>query len=233
MSETQEKSVWRPILPVPAEVFPRPAEHKARKKPYWTYEYRDLNGNLLGYEDVFFTSTGERLLLPLTWCEDQHGARGWRWIQFQRMRPIFGLDTLGYVEPYTDAEIDDAAGRGEVLSPRAAQLDLQRDVVICFDAHAAADARRLLPFAALSWPGGIKNIDDVDWALLRGLKNVWIWPPKTADRMKVRANEEGEGLVMTRDKQSAWKAVRKLEAHLVGFGVNIVGVIDPFSDDDV
>ena len=225
MTEPKPKSVWRPILPVPADAFKVPNEHKGRGKPHAIYEYLNLNGELLGFEWMFFTSKGPRALLPMTWCQDQDGAREWRSIQFQRLRPIFGIETLAPSE----GGLRLATFAGEAVAP----MDVQRDVVICFDAHAAEEARRILPFASISWPGGIGNIDEVDWAQLRGHKSVWIWPTKTGDRMKVRTEEEGEGLLMTRDKQSAWKAVRKLETHLVGLGVSIMGVIDPFADDTV
>lgn len=230
MTEPTEKSIWRPILPVPDSAPAHKTRHWKYGDPHWVYEYRDLDGRRLGFECLFYTSTGERSLLPLTWCQDQHNWTAWKFIQFQRMRPIYGLETLGLFA-HTEEELAEAAAQGETLL-NVAELDVIKDVFICFDAHAARCARQLLPWAtAISWPGGLPKIDEVDWSLLRGKQNVWIWPCKTAERVKVRRDHEGEGAVLPRDKQSAWKAVRKLESHLVAHGCQILGVIDPFSDE--
>lgn len=203
MTDTTPKprSVWSPIVPVPADAPAAKVTHSNRGEPLRVFLYRDAEAQLLGYSCRFLTSTGEALQLPLTWCVDQEGVRGWRWIQFQRLRPLFGLDLL-------------AAEPNEV-------------VVLCFDEHAADWAGKLLPFPAVSWPGGARNIDEVDWAPLRG-RQVWIWPSFTQARAKLRRDVPvGAGAVLPRERQPGWMAALKLERIVTGYGGQVT-LIDPW-----
>lgn len=204
-SRPKPRSVWSPIVPVPDDAPPARLAHGNRGAPLRVFTYRDAEARLLGHVARFFSSTGEALHLPLTWCVDQDGMRGWRWLQFQRLRPLFGLDRLA-------AEPDEL-------------------VVLCFDEHAADWAARLLPFPALSWPGGVRNIDEVDWAPLRG-RQVWLWPPLTQARQKVRRDvEAGAGPVLPRARQPGWVAALKLERIITGYGGQVT-IIDPWQAAD-
>lgn len=195
------RSVWCPIVPVPESAPPPRVVHSNRGEPLRVFIYRDAAGQVLGYSCRFLTSTGEATHLPLTWCRDQEGMLAWRWIQFQRLRPLFGLDLL-------------AAEPGEI-------------VVLCFDEFAADAAGRLLPFPAVSWPGGVRNIDEVDWAPLRG-RRVWIWPPFTQVRQKLRRDvKDGAGDVLPRARQPGWMAALKLERIVTGYGGDVT-IIDPW-----
>lgn len=195
------RSVWSPILPVPEAAPAAKVKHGNRGEPLRVFIYRNAEDQILGYACRFLTSTGEALHLPLTWCQDQDGMRAWRWIQFQRLRPLFGLDRLA-------AEPDEV-------------------VVLCFDEHAADWAGKLLPFPAVSWSGGARNIDQVDWAPLRG-RRVWIWPPFTQARAKLRRDvENGAGPVLPRERQPGWMAALKLERIVTGYGGEVT-IIDPW-----
>lgn len=195
------RSVWSPILPVLDNAPAAKVKHGARGEPLRVFIYRDAAEQILGYACRFLTSTGEALHLPLTWCKDQDGMRAWRWIQFPRLRPLFGLDRLA-------AEPDEV-------------------VVLCYDEHAADWAGKLLPFPAVSWPGGARNIDEVDWAPLRG-RRVWIWPTFTQARAKLRRDvEKGAGVVLPRERQPGWMAALKLERIVTGYGGEVT-IIDPW-----
>lgn len=206
--EEKPRSVWAPILPIPEDTPVARVRHSTRGEPLRAFTYRDQEGQLLGYTCRFLTSSGEALHLPLTWCQDQDGVRGWRWIQFQRYRPIYGLEQL--------AELDD--------------VDL---VVIVFDEHEAEWARKILPWrcAFISWPGGIRKIDEVDWSPLRG-RTVWIWPTLTCERVKVRRDGEG-GALLPRQRQPGWQAALKLEKIVLGYGGTVIAIADPFSAADL
>lgn len=207
MTEKKNKSVWAPILPVPEGTPPARVSHANRGEPLQTFVYNDQAGRLLGYACRFISSTGEALHLPLTWCQDQDGVRGWRWIQFQRLRPIYGLEELDF--------------SGE-----------PNDILVCFDEHAAWHARKLVPWLkAVSWPGGARNIEEVDWSLLRGSR-VWIWPTLHRARAKQRRDvEEGAGQVLPRDRQPGWQASLKLERVLTGYGCSVFAIVDPWGDE--
>lgn len=198
--------MWEPILPVPEGTPAARISHSNRGEPLQVFPYNDQEGRLLGHSCRFISSTGEAVHLPLTWCHDQEGVRGWRWIQFPRLRPVYGLDELDF--------------SGE-----------PNDILVCFDEHAAWHARRLVPWLrAVSWPGGARNIEEVDWSLLRGSR-VWIWPTLHRARAKQRRDVEGTGQVLPRDRQPGWQAALKLERVLTGYGCSVFAIVDPWADD--
>ena len=207
MTEKKNKSVWVPILPVPEGTPPARFSHSNRGDPLRVFSYSSKAGELLGYTCRFISSTGEAVHLPLTWCQDQEGVRGWRWIQFPRLRPVYGLEELDF--------------SGE-----------PNDILVCFDEHAAWHARRLVPWLkVVSWPGGARNIEEVDWSLLRG-SMVWIWPTLHRARAKQRRDvEQGTGQVLPRDRQPGWQAALKLERVLTGYGCSVIAIVDPWSDE--
>ncbi|MDR0480591.1 MAG: hypothetical protein LBG66_01750, partial [Gallionellaceae bacterium] len=198
-------------MPVPDETPAARVRHSTRGEPLRLFTYRNANDELLGYQARFLTSTGEPLHLPLTWCKNDEGIRGWRWIQFPRLRPLYGLDKLAQ-RPADDAGV----------------------VVVVFDENEAEAARKLLPdhFCVVSWPGGIRKIDEVDWSPLKNC-TIWIWPTKTADRAKVRRDDAEGGAVLPRDGQSGWKAALKIERVLRSLGCHIFGVQNPWGDASV
>lgn len=205
MSDTAQpkkpRSVWEPIVPVPDDAPAARVVHGNRGEPLRVFIYRDAEQRLLGYSCRFLSSTGEALQLPLTWCRDHEGVRAWRWVQFQRLRPLFGLDRL-------------AENPDEI-------------VLLCFDEHAADWAGKLLPFPAVSWPGGTRNIDEVDWSPLKG-RRVWIWPPLTkAQARQGRAPETSVSQLLPRERQPGWMAAMKLERIVTGYGGEVT-VIDPW-----
>lgn len=215
MEPTKKQSIWSPIVPVHPDAPPARLRHGTRGDPLRTFEYRNQENQLLGYTARFMTSSGEAVHLPLTWCKDLSATDidyllAWRWIQFPRFRPLYGLEQLSVDSPETEWH------------------------VIVFDENEAEAAKKLLPWAScFSWPGGIRKIDEVDWSPLRGLTNVFIWPTLTQDRIKVRRDEDGTGDILPRDKQSGWRAALKIEKILLGFGCKIKGIVDPFYTADI
>lgn len=212
MAEAKQRSVWSPILPVPEGTPLANFRHGTRGEALRVFTYYDAEGQLLGYTARYMTSTGEPLHLPLTWCLDQDGMRGWRWIQFPRFRPVYGIDRFGDADP------------------------AEGITFVVFDEHEAAWGNQLLGERLycnfVSWPGGIRKIDEVDWSVLRG-RTVVIWPTKTMDRAKVTRGGEDGGALLPREQQSGWKAALKLEKILVGFGCVSFSIIDPFSLSDL
>lgn len=201
------RSIWSPILPIPDDVPVARVRHPTRGEPLRVFFYQDAEGRPLGRMCRFLTSSGEAVHLPLTWCHDQDGVRGWRWIQFQRFRPMFGLDRLA---------------------------DYARDplglVFIVFDEHEADWLATLIPASGcvVSWPGGLRNIDEVDWSPLRG-HQVVIWPTRTMSRAKILRDAGEAGVILPRERQPGWQAALKLEKIALGYGCTTVEIVDPFS----
>lgn len=205
------RSVWTPIQPIPDDVPVARVRHPTRGEPLRVFFYQDAEGRPLGRICRFTTSSGEAVHLPLTWCQDQDGIRGWRWIQFQRFRPMFGLDKLAEYA-----------------------ADPLGFVVIVFDEHEADWARKLLPSGCcvVSWPGGLRKIDEVDWSPLKGL-SVVIWPSRTMDRVKVKRDADEGGVVLPRERQPGWMAALKLEKIALSYGCKVLWIVDPFANDQL
>jgi putative DNA primase/helicase len=204
----REKSVWTPVLPVPDDAPPARVRHNDRGDPLRVFSYHDADGQLLGHVCRFISSTGEPLHMPLTWCRDQHEVRTWRWKQFERFRPLYNLDGM--------AVADESDG-----------------VLLVFDEHSAEHAKRLVPWLTpVSWPGGVKNIDEVDWSPLKG-RMVFIWPTLERKHAQVRhAKADIPAHALPRDRQPMWRAALKLERIVIGLGGAVISIIDPWPDAD-
>lgn len=220
-------SVWDPILPIPEDAPEPPLRHGNRGEPLWRYTYHDSDGNLLGQVCRFLHSTGEPLHLPLTWCKDQDDVRAWRWVQFQRLRPMYGLRELAKAKPRSEEE-EEKQGPYEENSESG--FDDQTPVVICYDECAAWHARKLLPWAlAVSWPGGTRNIDEVDWVPLKG-RIVLVWPTLERRHAQLRKEKAASAEALPRDRQPLWQAALKLEKIALGYGCTVLGIVDPWAD---
>lgn len=147
MSAAQQ---WTPVFPVPPAAPAPKFVHSHRGAAQERFHFRDAEGATLGYVCTYFKSTGEQIELTLTWCRNADGEFAWRWVQFPALRPLYGLDELA--------------------------ADPARAVLLVFSCQAAAAARELLPIAtAVSWPGGVRKIAEVDWSPLRG-RVVYVCP---------------------------------------------------------
>lgn len=153
----------------------------------------------LGYACSFIKSTGARISLPLTWCQNEAGESKWHWMQFPSKRPLYNWHLL---------EQQDAAGFGPVA-------------VILFDEWCADIARPAVPsMVPVSWPGGIRSIDDVDWSPLRRALSVLILPHHGGE-----LGEDG-ATPKPRERQPYVRAALKIADILKGYGQHAVLVMD-------
>lgn len=150
--EKKARTAWMPVTPVPGDAPAAPVAHTHRGRYQQSWAYRDGAGQLLGYVCRFVTSDGGKDLIPLVWARNADTGRSeWRWQQWSVPRPMFGLQWL--------AERPDAT------------------VLIVEGEKCAQAAHSLMGgvVAVVSWPGGGKAVDKVDWSPLKG-RNVVIWP---------------------------------------------------------
>lgn len=135
----------RPILRPVAPDAEPSHVHPRLGAPTRTWTYRDAQGRILGYV-CRFDPTGERKqVLPQTW-----DGSTWNWKGFEEPRPLYGLERLA-------------------ARPEAPVLVVEGEK--CADAAAAL----LGGMVAVSWPGGCKAVDKVDFEPLRG-RVVTFWP---------------------------------------------------------
>ena len=156
----EDKSGPVPVMPVPDNAPAPPDVFSRRGKGVdeWTrlpltqrWDYRDAEGRLLGHVCRFDSPEGKDVL-PQTYCRDEAGGYRWRWLSFAKPRPLYGIDRLA--------------------------ADLESNVVIVEGEKAADAGQRLLAgrgVVVVSWPGGGKAAQHVDWSPLAG-RHIVCWP---------------------------------------------------------
>ncbi len=201
---------WVPLAPVPRNAPPVPLAHIKRGKPDSSWAYRDEAGLLLGYIWRFTTSDGGKEIIPFTFCRHaETGAQEWRNVQFAEPRPL-------YVP-------------GVALREGVTKLIVEGEK--CADAAHGAVADR---FDVVSWPGGGKALDKVDWSRFVEGDKVIIWPDCDAQREKL-TKEEAAGIsadskpLLPEEKQPGISTAEKIAQKLLARGciVRIVAIPAP------
>ena len=120
-----------------------------------SWEYRDLEGRLVGYISRFdkvIAGKTIKELAPMSWGKDADSNKeGWCWKGFVKLRPLYRGNLL---REYADAPI------------------------MLVEGEKTADAAQLIfggDYLVLTWPGGGKAAKYVDWAALKD-RDVTIWP---------------------------------------------------------
>lgn len=208
MSDTtqRQRSSWRPILPVPEDAPPARFRHAVRGDPRRVFTYRDAEGNLLGHVCQFLRSAGGVHHLSRTWCEnEQDRARAWKWIQFQKLRPLYRAEHLD-PDRLQIALIVADEWCAEELAPRFDEQGVAKDLEHPF-----------LTYDVVSWPGGRSKLGEVDWSALKG-RICAIWLPHSAERFKVGKGDPQAGALLPKEKQPWRMAARALMQTLRHFG---------------
>lgn len=163
------RSDWVPTVPVPAGAKEAHLAHPKRGLPEMKWAYYDAQGQLLGYIFRFKTSDGGKETLPLVYAtKNDTLEQDWRWMQWPEPRPLYGLDQLA-------------------ARPNAWVLLVEGEK--CKDA-----AQAMLPNAVVvSWPGGSKAIEKVNWLPLVG-RNILAWADCDAQREKLTKDEQEQGI---------------------------------------
>lgn len=145
------RSPWEPVVPVPDGAPSRLVTHNRFGKPSFVWTYRDQENRLYGYVCRFDGPTGNKKILPLSYCRHrERGVFAWRWQALSKPRPLYNLH----------------------------ELELRPDApVILVEGEKAADAAsQLLPsYVAVTSPGGSKAAKQANWSVLAG-RAVSIWP---------------------------------------------------------
>ena len=205
-----QKSNWVPITPVPDEAPAPPAAHHVRGAAQRMFHYRDEMGRTLGFVCRFATSSGGATSIPLTWCSAAENARAWRWVQFPSLRPLFNLHRLAAVPEVSDSGV----------------LPEAPPVLLVFDELSADCAQSMFPgYVAVSWPGGIRKIADVDWSPLKG-RRVAIFPDHGGASFRVAKGDPATGQLLPRDRQPNVRAAFAIADILRGFQATPYTIVD-------
>jgi len=183
-SEAYQKQEWTPIFPAPQTPVDLQAESQLRymlkgRQETARYEYKDAEGNTLGYVVRLEDKQGNKITPTLTFCaqreseikskdHDQllipksHSSTSqWRWQGFGNDRPLYGLDQLKQ-------------------KPEAPVLIVEGE-------KTAESAKALFPdHAVVTWSGGCGSVHKSDWSVLKD-RNVVIWPDNDQPGLKAAA----------------------------------------------
>ena len=199
----EPEEVWTPVLPILDSAPMTPDTIRRKVGGQWVsvkasrrWDYRDANGDVLGYVFRFDMPGGGKEVLPLVWAVSSlTGEMQWRWISFPKPRPMYGLDKLA---ENPNAQV--LVVEGEKAADAAQELFVGLGVPMS-------------KLVVVSWPGGGKAIKHVDFGALAG-RSVALWPD--ADQKPYPANHERAGVTMpfleqpgTTAMLDVWQAIRE------------------------
>lgn len=202
---SSQQQEWMPTFPAPSPPVDLQAEPQLRymlkgRKEIARYEYKDADGNTLGYVVRLEDKQGNKITPTLTFCaqreseieskdHDQllipklHSSTSqWRWQGFGNDRPLYELDQLK-------------------AKPEAP--------VLIVEGEKTAEAAKVLfsDHAVVTWSGGCGSVHKSDWSVLKD-RNVIIWPDndqpglKAAVKIAEILNAQGNDQVKTVDLPS-------------------------------
>lgn len=165
------KNEWvaHELVPAEATVFDAKTDlaflSKNGSKIVEHYEYKNKDNQLLGYTLRIQDQTGNKQVLPVTYCHNQSLEQS-RWMSkgFTNKgdKPIYGHNRLVEKE--------------------------HKPVLIVEGERTANIAQELLPdHVVISWMGGAQSVDRVNWASLTG-RVVTIWPDNDAPGQEAAKN---------------------------------------------
>ncbi|MEM7171264.1 MAG: DUF5906 domain-containing protein [Pseudomonadota bacterium] len=154
MSNVGSNHPGKALSPIPASAPNTTFRHRRYGEPSHVATYRSLDGQLLGYTARFDWVSEEgktqKAVLPRTYCIDANGGPSWQWKGFAKPYPLYRQEQL---------------------------LDRPEAPVLLVEGERCAEAAQehFPDHVALSWLGGCKAVDQVDWRPLGG-RRVVLWP---------------------------------------------------------
>jgi len=160
----QKEETWRVLDKIPenAPAFnPEKDLSQTLKKNNWrlgaTYEYRNKDGELLGYVIRVLGEDGKKHTLPVSYCHNTKANINRWWLKGfsdNGYKPIYGAEKLGQ-------------------SPL-------RSVLIVEGEKAAIAATKIFPeYTVISWMGGSASASKANWKAVDG-REVTVWPDNDA-----------------------------------------------------
>jgi predicted P-loop ATPase len=200
-AEKKSRTPWEPLLPVPQDAGPAPKAHVVRGPAEASWEYRDVDGQLLGVIYRFLRSDGGKEVLPCVYARNSDsGRKEWRWMAFPEPRPLY------------------------LRGPHRPELP-----VLVVEGEKCVDKANALPalhdnFEVLSWSGGGKAVKKSDWSAIRG-RDVILWAD--ADAKVYKEGHEHAGQIMRECEQPGMVAMVQVAAILQEQGCNVFFVDTP------
>ncbi|MDY0965411.1 VapE domain-containing protein [Massilia sp. CFBP9026] len=187
-AEKKSRTPWEPMLPVPQDAGSPPKAHVVRGRPEASWEYHDVDGQLLGVIYRFLRSDGGKEVLPCVYARNaDSGRKEWRWMAFPEPRPLY------------------------LRGPHRPELP-----VLVLEGEKCVDKAVGLPavhenFEVLTWSGGGKAVKKSDWSAIRS-RNVILWAD--ADAKVYKEGHEYAGQIMPECEQPGMVAMVQVAAIL-------------------
>jgi putative DNA primase/helicase len=199
-ADDKKRTPWVPVLPVPEGAGPYPKAHTVRGRPEAHWEYRDVQGRLLGVIYRFIRSDGKgKEVLPCVFARHAaSGAQEWRWLSFPEPRPL-------YLRGPHRPELPVLVVEGEKC--------VDKSVAVIGD-----------EFEVVSWPGGGKAVGKADWSSIRD-RDVILWAD--ADAKVYKDKHEHAGQIMLEHEQPGMAAMIKVAEILRAQGCRVFFVDIP------
>lgn len=126
-------------------------DHSKFGKPIAIYEYRDIDGKIVGYVCRFEPLNERKQFLPRSCWRRYDGTATWKWKKWPGPSPIYNL---GYL----------------LANP-------EKKILIVEGEKTCQRAQALLPdWVVISWAGGAEAIKSTNWSLLKSKSDIWMWP---------------------------------------------------------
>ena len=136
-------------------------------KPSMVFEYRGIDGGLLGYVLRIDFPDGVKITPTITWCKLHDNTEGWCHKHFDTPRPVYGQEYLeGSIKPILIVE-------GEKAADAADKLMGDNYDVVC-------------------WHGGTQSVEKTDWSFTAG-KKVLLWSDMDIVGMKAMCGHDKNG----------------------------------------
>ena len=180
-----------------------------------TYDYKDINGNLVCHIVRLEKGDGVKTIYPISYCKNSEtGEYGWRVKGFADGNIIYGAEKLG-------------AGTAD-------DLYKNKPILIVEGEKTANEAQKLAQdsYAVISWSGGSSGASKVDWSLLAG-RHIVIWPDndvagiKAASVIEKSMRENNIAVkslniidVRALGLENGWDLADRLPEHLKKFSVS-------------
>lgn len=207
----KRRTMWRPIVPVPATAPEPDLMHWQRGAPEASWAYR-ADGELLGYVARYRTSDGGKDIVPWTWCVDDGDSRGlskWHMKQWEEPRPLF--------LPGGRKPVQGDGGAVVIVEGEKCAVAL----------HEMLQAHKPRTYLVVSWPGGGKAWDKAAWSWLQpvlGDMPVILWPDCDSKHERLTAAERKEGVdekskpLLPAEKQPGISTMMGIAQHLKALG---------------
>lgn len=191
------------IIPVPDGAPEVNFHHQEYGDPIAIHTFVDINNKLNGYSLRYLKPDGFKIVLPYTY----RSTGRWQFKGFDEPRPVYGAQWLTYFFS---------------KSPNS-----PKRVLIVEGEKTQEHAQSQLPYPVISWHGGDKSFAKINWDVLNGVDEVYLFPDNDYTHRYKSSEKNGE--LMPFHEQPGNRAMLGIHEIIKSF-VPVVKWVNPPSD---